>query len=151
MKVAPILLIAAFSVFGCEYEKRPIGPDRPLSPPTGAADARIQFYDNNAWQMANGSREFTWYGCGDCHSANAEGFMSLSGGRQVAFETIYQAISNGAPAKMPAYGRRMPVESIWQITAYVRSLRALKDTKRQRADLDQKGEATGAKWSGPVQ
>ena len=135
---------------GCEYEKRPIGPDRPLSPPTGAADARIQFYDNNAWQMANGGRLFNWYGCGACHDADAKGPMSLHGGSPVSFEVVYGAIANGGPG-MPAYKDRMPSESTWQITAYVRSLRALKDTKRNRGDLDQKAEPTANRWSGPVQ
>ena len=150
MKPWIIGLLAMAVATGCEYEKRPVGPDRPLSPPNGAADARIQFYEKNAWQMANGGRLFTWYGCGACHDAQAKGFMSLRGGRLVAFQVVYGAIANGGDG-MPKYKDRMPTESIWQLAAYVRSLRTLKDTKRERGDLDQKGEPTGAKWAGPVQ
>ena len=145
-----MLLIAVLALTGCEYEKRNIGPDHPLSPPTGAADPRIGFYDKNAWQMASGGRLFTWYGCGACHDANAKGLMSLRGGRLVDFDVLYSAIAKGAPPRMPAYRDRMPSESIWQLTAYVRSLRTLKDTKRLRGDLDQKGEPTGHKWAGPA-
>ena len=146
-----LLPLAGVSAASCEYEKRPIGPDRPLSPPTGPADPRIRFYDKNAWQMSTGGRLFTWYGCGDCHDVNARFPLNLRGGRPVDLVTTYQAIANGAPPAMPAYANRMPSESIWQIAAYVRSLRTLKDTKRARTDLDQKAEPSGTTWKGAIQ
>jgi cytochrome c oxidase cbb3-type subunit 3 len=143
-------MIAALLTLGCEAEHRSIGPDRPLSAPVGASDQRIGFYDKNAWQTSNGGRLFTWYGCGDCHAANARNGLDLQGGRPVGFETTYHVIADGAPG-MPAYADRMPTGSLWQVTAYVRSLRKLLKTKRVRSDLDQKGEPAGKSWRGPVQ
>ena len=144
------LIAAAAVLSGCGYEHRPIGPDRPLSDPTGAADPRIRFYDKNAWQVSQGGLHYTHYSCGDCHQpGSARPQISFHGGPQVGFDELYRIIKDGRGA-MPAYGQRIPTEQIWQITAYVRSLRTLKVTKRERQDLDQKGEPTNGAWTGPV-
>ncbi len=115
-----------------------------------AADPRIRFYDKNAWQVSQGGLQYTHYSCGECHQPGAaRPEISFHGGRDVGFEALYRIIHEGHGA-MPAYGQRIPTEQIWQITAYVRSLRTLKITKRTRQDLDQEGEPTNGTWAGPV-
>ena len=136
------LVAATAALCACGYEHRPIGPDRPLSEPLSAAEPRIRSYDKNAWQVSQGGLQYTRYGCAACHRPfELSTAISFHGGPEVGFEVLYRAVRDGR-GKMPAYGQRIPTEQIWQITAYVRSLRTLPVTKRTRQDADQQGRIT---------
>lgn len=51
---------------------------------------------------------------------------------------------------MPAFGRHIPVEQMWQISAYVRQLQNTKPALLRRQSLDQKAEPQADRWSGPL-
>jgi cytochrome c oxidase cbb3-type subunit 3 len=137
-------------ISACSAEKRSIGPEQPLTPPRGATDPRIALLESNVYQVSQGGRYFTWYGCGTCHASGARGFLDLGDGRWRrggGFDQIYGAIATG---HNPPYADRIPVEQLWQITGYVRSLTTLEPAKRRRQDFDQQGEPQGDNWTGPV-
>lgn len=140
-----ILLLAA-----CSGEKRETGQSQPLTPPNGPSDPRIVLVEGNKYQVSQGGRYFSWYGCGACHGDEAKGFLDLGDGvwrRGGGFDRVYGAI---ALRHTPPYADRIPTEQLWQITAYVRSLTALDRAQRRRQDLDEAGEPQAANWSGPV-
>jgi cytochrome c oxidase cbb3-type subunit 3 len=138
---------------GCSKESRTLGPDLPVTPPNGPADARTAKYENNVYQVAQGGRYFTWYGCGSCHGLEAAGAANLSKRRSthtLTFDQDYAFIADGHGGKLAIDSKRMPAEQLWQITAYVRSLPQLAPERRRRQDLDQIGEPQGSVWAGPV-
>ncbi len=138
---------------GCSAESRSVGPDLPQTQPFGAQDPRAARYEGNAYQIAQGGRYFTWYGCGGCHGSDASGPLNLNDKlwkRGGDLDQVYRSIASGHAGAMARYGARIPTEQLWQITAYVRTLPQLKPEKRRRQDLDQVGEAQGSTWAGPV-
>lgn len=143
--IACIMLLAA-----CSAEKRETRPAQPLTPPNGPSDPRIALVENNRYQVSQGGRYFTWYGCGACHGDDARGVLDLGDGvwhRGGGFDRVYDSIAH---AHRAPYGVRIPTEQLWQITAYVRELTALDRAQRRRQDLDQTGEPQAETWPGPV-
>lgn len=140
-------------VAGCSKESRTLGPDLPVTAPNGPADPRVAKYEGNVYQIAQGGRYFTWYGCGGCHGSGAQEAANL-GDKQWAHrgapDQVYAFIAHAHPGKLATYGDRIPAEQLWQLTAYVRSLPKLAPERRRRQDLDQVGEPQGRIWSGPV-
>lgn len=126
--------------------------DLPQTAPNGAEDPRAAKYERNVYQVAQGGRYFTWYGCGGCHGGDAKGRLDLGdrvwthGGD---LDQVYGFIAHGHPGPQP-YGARIPAEQLWQITAYVRNLPRLTPERRRRQDLDQTGEPQASAWAGPV-
>lgn len=150
--LAAALLLAMPLLPACTRESRTVGPEQPQTPPNGNADPRITYFENNAYQTAQGGRYFTWYGCGTCHVEGAAGARDLAlemTRHPRGFATVYVAIAGhqNVPAN---YGARIPVEQLWQIAAYVRSLPGIKPELRRRQNLDEAGEPQGARWAGPV-
>lgn len=145
--LAPVALLA---VAACRDEARNLGPRPPQTIPVGNVDPRIPAYQANLYQVAQGGRYFAWYGCSGCHDDSARGAANLSDGRWHrggGFADVYRAIARHRPA--PAYEETVPVEQLWQLTAYVRDLPAHHPEKRRRVSLDQRGEPQGSQWSGP--
>jgi cytochrome c oxidase cbb3-type subunit 3 len=78
--------------------------------------------------FADGKRLYTWYHCGGCHFKGGGGIgpaftddLWIYGNRiDQVFASIYQGRTNG----MPAWGGKIPDAQIWEIAAYVLSLRA---------------------------
>ena len=110
-------------------------------------------YERNVYQVAQGGRYFTWYGCGECHGGNARGTLNLGdtawahGGN---LDQVFSYIAHGHRGALAPYGDRIPAEQLWQITAYVRNLPQLQPEKRRRQDLDQIAEPQGERWTGPL-
>jgi cytochrome c oxidase cbb3-type subunit 3 len=74
----PIAVIAIGAVLaGCQPERRDLVLGQPLTPPIGAGDPRAALFEDNFYQVSQGGRLFTWYGCGDCHNASATGYRKL--------------------------------------------------------------------------
>jgi cytochrome c oxidase cbb3-type subunit III len=94
-------------------------------------------YDENAWAVSEGKRLYTWYNCVGCHAHGGGGIgpplMWIYASEP---EKIYAAITEGRPNGMPAFGGRIPSQQVWQIVAYIRSLRRLarKDVRPGRDD-----------------
>jgi cytochrome c oxidase cbb3-type subunit 3 len=141
------------AVSGCSSEKRAVGPAVPQTPPNGTNDPRAALYKANAYQLSQGSRYFTWYGCGQCHHAGARGALDLGDGRWSfggRFDQIYTSIAQGRSPDMPAYAATIPGEQLWQITGYVWSQSQTEPEKLQRQANDAAGEPQATHWSGPV-
>lgn len=146
-------MVLAVALGGCSAESRSVGPDLPQTSPSAAADPRTVKYERNAYQVSQGGRYFTWYGCGKCHGSDASGAQNLNDKLWVHssdFDKVYRFIAGGHAGTLASYGKLIPTEQLWQITAYVRTLPTLKPEKRRRQDIDQVGEAQGATWPGPV-
>lgn len=136
---------------GCSKEARTLSADLPQTPPHGGADPRIAKYQENAYQVAQGGRYFTWYGCGACHASGAKGVLDLGDVRWRyggAFDQVYASIASGHRRVAVNYGDKIPVEQLWQITAYTRDMTKVPSEKRRRQDHDQQGEPQGSTWAG---
>lgn len=147
-RVALLLTLAAAA---CQREAREIGPGVAITPPRSASDARIPYYQENAYQVSQGARYFGWYGCTGCHAEDSSDRRNLTDRRWhhgEGFDAVYAAIAAGHGRL--AYGGRVPPEQLWQITAYVRDLPRHTPEKRRRLTVDQIGEPQGDGWSGPV-
>jgi cytochrome c oxidase cbb3-type subunit III len=150
---SPLLAVCALALAGCSEESRTLGADLPQTAPNGAQDPRAAKYERNVYQVAQGGRYFTWYGCGGCHGVDAKGALKLGDKIWVHgsdLDQVYAFIAKGHPGALARYGERIPTEQLWQITAYVRNLPQLEPEKRRRQDIDQTGEPKGSAWSGPV-
>ena len=143
---------ASIVLTACGREVR----DDTLSPrtvPAGEDDPRIVYFDRNAYQIAQGGRYATWYGCLSCHGQGAQDGLNLGdaewrhGG---SFNEVYRTIAEGHPQPLPRYGERIPVQQLWQITAYVRNLESFGAERIRRQSFDQAAEAQGSQWSGPL-
>lgn len=147
MRVGFVMIAAALAA--CSNEAREIGPTPPQTRPAGNADPRTRLYQDNAYQLSQGGRYFAWYGCAGCHDASAGGATSLAGrsARATGFAQVFARIADGHGRL--GYGARIPIEQLWQITAYVRDLPRHTPEKRRRLSLDQRAEPVGSRWSGP--
>lgn len=145
-----LLLLAAAGLCACSREARPTGPTPQQTAPAGDDDPRISAFQDNAYQVAQGSRYFSWYGCAGCHAEGSRGVFALSDGRWRrggGFAAVYRSIAT-RHGRLD-YGKRIPIEQMWQLTAFVRDLPEHHPEKRLRLALDQQAEPVGAYWSGP--
>lgn len=82
--------------------------------------------DSEQVRMA-GKALYLQMNCAGCHGYHGEGNMGpaladpywIYGGTPAA---IYHTLDEGRPKGMPAWGRLLPPQSLWQLTAYVGSL-----------------------------
>jgi mono/diheme cytochrome c family protein len=148
--IVPALLVAL--VAGCTREARLLASDQPQTPPDGPGDPRASRYEDNVYQLSQGGRYFSWYGCAGCHGPAVRGALDLADGHWLhggAVNQVYASIAAGHPAPL-RYGERIPVAQLWQITAFVRDLPQEDPAKIRRNALDQHGEPQGASWQGPI-
>ncbi len=150
-RVARIASIGALlALCACSNEARQVGPTPPQTLPAGDNDPRIAQYQANLNQVSQGGRYFAWYGCSRCHTESADKVLNLADSDWrygFGFAHVYDAIT--ARHGRLDYGRRIPVEQLWQITAYVRDLSSHTPEKRRRVALDQRAEPVGDNWQGP--
>lgn len=97
--------------------------------PGGARSAPARNpYGEDPTALAEGRRYFVAMNCYGCHGGHAGGGMGpslrdevwLYGGED---GDIFDSIAQGRANGMPAWGTMLPADTIWQITAYVQSLR----------------------------
>jgi len=82
--------------------------------------------DSPSARMA-GRQLYLQMNCAGCHGYHGEGNMGpklsdpywIYGGTPAA---IYRTLDQGRPKGMPAWGRLLPPESLWQLTSYVGSM-----------------------------
>ncbi len=146
-------LLSGMALAACAPEKREFNPTSPLSDPTGPADPRAPLFEDNSWRLSQGGLYFTLYGCGSCHGDSAKGTLNLGDDRWRyggSIRDIFLSIADGRAGGMPAYRSRMPMEQLWQVSAYVLKLHKLKPAVRRRQDVDQQGQPTGDTWTGAL-
>jgi cytochrome c oxidase cbb3-type subunit 3 len=88
-----------------------------------------QPYENDSYNLNQGKRLYTWFGCPSCHGDGRGGgagpsFLDgwwLYGPEMVS---IVASIRDGRPHGMPAFRDRMTTEQIWQLAGYVQTIGA---------------------------
>jgi cytochrome c oxidase cbb3-type subunit 3 len=145
MLITPVLV-------GCDRESRDFQTDAQMSSTVATtrdsgldADKKPQFdvgsastitaidatrFERNGFNLSQGQWLFTQMNCSTCHAAGGGGDIgpTLSDSRWIYGSEpsqVFHTIALGRPNGMPAYGRRLSQEQIWQLTAYVRSLSGL--------------------------
>jgi cytochrome c oxidase cbb3-type subunit 3 len=84
-------------------------------------------YGTDAGAIAQGKQLFMAMNCAGCHGYTGAGGMGPAlndsywryGG---APAQIYKTLYEGRPQGMPAWGKSLPADQLWKITAYVSSL-----------------------------
>ncbi len=88
--------------------------------------ARGQPYENDAYNLSQGKRLYTWFGCPTCHGdgRGGQGPSFLDGWWLYGPEmvSIVASIRDGRPHGMPPFRERIPIEQIWQLAGYVQSM-----------------------------
>lgn len=130
-------LTAENRLAGIPLGDKATGPDKNVSPVTNP-------YAGSPQAVEAGKRLFVKMNCAGCHGYTAKGWMgpNLSdkywryGGSD---DQIYKTLFEGRPQGMPAWGKTLPPEQIWQLVTYIQSL------------PDKAGDsAAGAKGTGEV-
>jgi cytochrome c oxidase cbb3-type subunit 3 len=85
-------------------------------------------YENNAWELNQGKRLYTWFNCKGCHAdgGGASGPALMRGWWRYGPDevSIFLSIRDGRPNGMPPFGGRLTTEQIWELTGYVRTIGA---------------------------
>ena len=139
MRLCSGWIIGMILLAGCSAEQRTLVAAQPTSPPTGPDDPRIAAIKGNFYQISQGGRYFTWYGCTSCHGEPKTGWPP-----RLPFVTYYARIGH------KGYDRKIAAEQRWQISAYLNSLTVTDAAKRDRQAVDQKDEPTAGQWQGPL-
>jgi cytochrome c oxidase cbb3-type subunit 3 len=120
------------------------GPDRsvvnqPLGPVPGPGDiaAVANPFAGDRTALMEGRRLFVRYNCSGCHGGRAGGGMgpSLRDPSWMYGSTadrIFNSIAQGRAHGMPSWGVRLPEKQIWELTAYVQSLRTADEPEAPR-------------------
>jgi cytochrome c oxidase cbb3-type subunit 3 len=90
--------------------------------------AAINPLSGNPVAMQDGRRLFDWYNCSGCHGGHGGGGMGpslrdktwLYGDRD---DQIFDSIAEGRSNGMPAWGSKIPSDQIWELVAYIKSMR----------------------------
>jgi len=105
--------------------------ETPIGPIPGAAEERPAAQNPFAGTvdaLAEGRRFFVWYNCAGCHGDHGGGGMGPSLRDAVwlygsSDAQIASSIAQGRAHGMPAWGEMLTAAQIWQITAYIKTLR----------------------------
>lgn len=97
-------------------------------PGPGEQPSRPNPLDQEPSAIQQGRRLFVQFNCSGCHGGRAGGGMGPSLRDQVWLyghdaDHIFGSIADGRAHGMPAWGVRLSDQQIWQLTAYIQSLR----------------------------
>ncbi|AVA23674.1 MULTISPECIES: c-type cytochrome [unclassified Rhizobium] len=101
----------------------------------GGAPPEIYFalgkpYEKTAYDLSQGKRLYSWFGCGACHGdgRGAAGPSFLDGWWLYGPEmvSIAASIRDGRPHGMPPFRDKMTIDEIWQLAGYVHTIGAYK-------------------------
>jgi cytochrome c oxidase cbb3-type subunit 3 len=135
----PLFLLVLLAAASCEREARRYLETPAGVPPPGwtkvsglepglppAGDAASSPYRENAWGIAEGKRLYSAFNCNGCHAQGGGGIgPALMDAKWIYGsqpDQIYSTVSEGRPNGMPAFGRMIPSQQIWQLVAYVQTL-----------------------------
>jgi cytochrome c oxidase cbb3-type subunit 3 len=138
-----LVLLVAFVMSGCKREERELRLDPPLAAsfdelrlmPNGISGAppEIYFaldkpYESNAYNLSQGKRLYSWFGCSSCHGdgrgVTGPSFLDgwwLYGPEMVS---IAASIRDGRPHGMPSFKDKMTSEQIWQLAGFIQTVGA---------------------------
>lgn len=100
----------------------------PIPGPAGPVHARTNPLAGDPVALQDGRRLFNWYNCSGCHGGHGGGGMGpslrdpvwLYGDRD---DQIFDSIAEGRSKGMPAWATRIPEHQIWELVAYIKSMR----------------------------
>lgn len=100
----------------------------PIPGGTAAPPYRTNPLAGDPVALQDGRRLFNWYNCSGCHGGHAGGGMGpslrdpvwLYGNRD---DQIFDSIAAGRSNGMPAWGTKIPEHQIWELVAYIKSMR----------------------------
>lgn len=111
-----------------ELEHIRLMPNGVSGAPPNVYFALNQPYENASYNLAQGKRLYSWFGCATCHGDGQGGkgpsFLDgwwLYGPEMVS---IVASIRDGRPHGMPPFRNKIPIEQIWQLAGYVQSIGA---------------------------
>ncbi|MCA1408750.1 cytochrome c [Ensifer sp. IC3342] len=137
------LLVGLSALIGLERQPRQFRTDPPVAAALnqlrlmpsgiGGAPPEIYFaldrpYEASAYDLSQGKRLYSWFGCASCHGdgRGGAGPSLLDGwwsyGPSVV--AIAASIRDGRPRGMPAFHNRMTTDQIWQLAGYVKTIGA---------------------------
>lgn len=140
MRICVVGLVAALAGLcaGCNSSQRAVAAGESTASPTAVGPVpggvsepvtlRTNPYANDPVAIQDGRRLFNWYNCSGCHGGHAGGGMGpslrdnvwLYGSRD---DQIFDSIAEGRSKGMPSWGQKIPEQQIWQLVAYIKSLR----------------------------
>lgn len=98
--------------------------------PGGMPEAlgQVDPYINNPVALQAGRRLFNWFNCSGCHGGHGGGGMGPSLRDQIWLygsrdDQIFDSIAEGRSKGMPAWGSKIPANEIWELVAYIKSMR----------------------------
>jgi cytochrome c oxidase cbb3-type subunit 3 len=141
MRTTLILLAAlmtAVGATGCQQQQQnvaaaalpasfvPIGPTPGFEKPP---QVQSNPYANDSFAMTQGRKLFLWYNCAGCHGGHGGGGMGPSLRDQTWIygstdANVFDSIAQGRGKGMPAWGLKVPEQQIWQLVAYIKSMRS---------------------------
>jgi cytochrome c oxidase cbb3-type subunit III len=89
---------------------------------------RTNPYAGDPVAIQDGRRLFVWYNCYGCHGGHGGGGMGPSLRDKVWLygdgdDQIFDSIAEGRSKGMPAWGTKIPEQQIWQLVAYIKTMR----------------------------
>ncbi|OWV92850.1 cytochrome C oxidase subunit III [Rhizobium sp. R72] len=85
-------------------------------------------YAYNAYDLSQGKRLYSWFGCPSCHGdgRGASGPSFLDGWWLYGpgLTSIVASIRDGRPHGMPAFSEKMTIDQIWQLAGYIQTIGA---------------------------
>ncbi|HLK51301.1 MAG TPA: c-type cytochrome [Bryobacteraceae bacterium] len=133
-----IMILAAAALCGCQTEPSEVAaagaspavevPVGPIPGPATQGPGRTNPYGQNPVALREGRQLFVQYNCSGCHGGHAGGGMGPSLRDPVwiygsSDAHIFDSIAEGRAHGMPAWGTQIPQEEIWQLVAYIKSMR----------------------------
>lgn len=133
-----LCLVTVFGA-GCRRAPTPVAASGtsaasiPVGPIPGGGNPQLAHYLLNPMAsdpvaIQDGRRLFNWYNCSGCHGGHAGGGMGPSlrddvwiyGNRD---DQIFDSIAQGRANGMPAWGSKIPQQQIWELVAYIKTMR----------------------------
>lgn len=139
MQIRPIFLLSCSLVLtlGCHNSHPSVvsGASSAASIPVGPIPGGAQTFQyehdplsGDPRALQDGRRLFNWYNCSGCHGGHGGGGMGPSLRDAVWIfgshdQQIYDSIAQGRGEGMPAWGSKIPETQIWELVAYIKSMR----------------------------
>lgn len=141
-RIVPLMLACA-ALAACEREERVLRIDPPVAEaladvepmPNGIGGSHPEVYavlgapyETNAYDLSQGKRLYSWFGCKSCHGdgSGGAGPSLLDGWWRYGsdIESIFLTIRDGRPHGMPAFRDKLTTEQVWQLAGYVQTIGA---------------------------
>ena len=132
------IVLAGITACGCQTQAKEIAvqgaspaitiPVGPIPGPAVQSPQPLDPYINNSVAIQEGRKNFVHYNCSGCHGGHAGGGMGPSLRDQdwiygSSDAHVFDSIAEGRAHGMPAWGTKIPEDQIWQLVAYIKTLR----------------------------